>query len=100
MSLKNHSSGAIAKEKDLLVMCSLFIYYNMRALYSSQGGLTTVPEETMYKRGFIHTADNLVSAIEAARTFFCINSCYYPAVLLLTACSDRIVNNSCVFVYI
>lgn len=71
----------------------------MRALFSSQVGLTAVPEVTMYKRGFIHTADNLVSALEAARTFFCINSCYYPAVLLLTACSDRIVNNGCVFVY-
>lgn len=73
----------------------------MRALFSSQVGPTAVPEVTMYKRGFIHTADNnLVSALEAARTFFCINSCYYPAVLLLTACSDRIVNNGCVFVRI
>lgn len=31
VSLNNHSSGAIAKEKDLSVMCSLFIHYNMRA---------------------------------------------------------------------
>lgn len=80
-------------------MCSLFIHYNIRTLLSSQVGLTAVPEVAMYKRDFILTADNLVSALEAARTFFCINSCCYQAVLLLTACSDSIENSGCVFVY-